>query len=158
MSSLYSLEQSQLIPAHLSEVFAFFSDAGNLARITPPWLRFRIHGRSPVIAAGARIEYRIRWLVFTLSWVTRITRFAPPREFQDVQEKGPYRAWIHTHTFTEEGSGVRMTDRVEYALPLGAAGRLAHAVVVRRQLEGIFAFRRSAVDEIFGTIAPPAAP
>ncbi len=121
-------------------------------------MRFRIHGSSPPIASGARIEYRIRWLVFTLSWVTRITRFTPPREFQDVQEKGPYRAWIHTHTFSEEGGGVRMIDRVEYALPLGAAGRLAHAVVVRRQLEGIFAFRRRAVDEIFGRAVWPAAP
>ncbi|HEY6147605.1 MAG TPA: SRPBCC family protein [Thermoanaerobaculia bacterium] len=151
------MERSQLVAAPLSEVFAFFSDAGNLARITPPWLRFRIHGDSPAIAPGARIEYRIRWLVFTLRWVTRITRFTPPREFQDVQEKGPYRAWIHTHTFAQEAGGVRMTDRVEYALPLGAAGRLAHAVVVRRQLEGIFAYRRRAVDEIFGRLAPPAA-
>jgi ligand-binding SRPBCC domain-containing protein len=131
-------------------VFAFFSDAGNLARITPPWLRFRIHGTSPAIAAGARIEYRIRWLVFTLKWVTRITRFDPPRDFQDVQERGPYRTWIHTHTFVEEAGGVRMFDRVEYALPLGFAGRLAHALVVGRQLEGIFEFRRREIEKIFG--------
>ena len=88
--------------------------------------------------------------------MTRIARFEPPREFQDVQEKGPYRAWIHTHSFAPERDGVRMTDRVEYALPFGLAGRLAHALVVRRQLEGIFDFRRRAVDEIFrGPVRPP---
>jgi ligand-binding SRPBCC domain-containing protein len=150
VNRLYSLEQSQLIPAALPDVFAFFSEAGNLARITPPWLRFRIHGPLPAIEAGARIEYRIRWLVFTLRWVTRITRFDPPREFQDVQEKGPYRTWIHTHAFAREKNAVRMTDRVEYALPFGLAGRLAHALIVRRQLEGIFEFRRRAVEDIFG--------
>jgi len=155
VNRLYSLERSQLIAAPLSDVFAFFSDAGNLARITPPWLRFRVHGPSPLIEPGARIEYRIRWLVFTLRWVTRITRFEPPREFQDVQEKGPYRTWVHTHTFAKEGDAVRMTDRVEYRLPFGLAGRLAHGLVVRRQLEGIFDFRRRAVEEIFRP-APPA--
>ena len=87
--------------------------------------------------------------------MTRITRFEPPREFQDVQEKGPYRTWVHTHTFAKEGDAVRMTDRVEYRLPFGLAGRLAHGLVVRRQLEGIFDFRRRAVEEIFRP-APPA--
>jgi ligand-binding SRPBCC domain-containing protein len=82
--------------------------------------------------------------------VTRVTRFDPPRDFQDVQERGPYRKWIHTHTFVEEAGGVRMLDRVEYALPLGFAGRLAHVLVVRRQLEGIFEFRRREIEKIFG--------
>ncbi|HEY6100342.1 MAG TPA: SRPBCC family protein, partial [Anaeromyxobacter sp.] len=95
---------------------------------------------------------RIRWLVFVLAWVTRITRFDPPREFQDVQEKGPYRSWIHTHTFEAGpgGAGVTMRDRVEYALPFGFLGRIAHAIVVRRQLAGIFEYRRRAIEEIFG--------
>ena len=88
--------------------------------------------------------------------MTRITRFDPPREFQDLQEKGPYREWVHTHTFVQEGDAVRMTDCVEYALPFGLAGRIAHALVVRRQLAGIFAFRRRAVEEIFGAPFPPA--
>lgn len=150
---MYQLDVTTRIAAPANEVFAFFSDAGNLARITPPWLRFRVHGEAPrEMAPGVRIEYRIRWLVFVLAWVTRITRFDPPREFQDVQEKGPYRSWIHTHTFEAGpgGAGVTMRDRVEYALPFGFLGRIAHAIVVRRQLAGIFEYRRRAIEEIFG--------
>ncbi len=147
---MHVLEQVQEIDASPEAVFAFFSDPGNLARITPPWLRFRIHGAPPsALGEGSRIEYRIRWLIFRLRWVTRITRWRAPVEFQDVQEKGPYAAWVHTHRFAHRDGRVRMEDRVEYALPFGPLGRLVHRLGVRRQLEGIFSYRRRAIEEIF---------
>ena len=146
----YVLEQSQEIPAAPGEVFAFFSDPGNLARITPSWLRFRIHGAAPArLAEGSRIEYRIAWGLATLRWVTRIASWNPPSGFVDVQERGPYARWVHAHRFTPTASGVRMEDRVEYELPFGPLGRFAHALRVRRQLEEIFDYRRRAIEEIF---------
>lgn len=151
---MHVLEQTQEIHASPEAVFAFFSDPANLARITPPWLRFRIHGVPPAaLGEGSRIEYRIRWLIFRLRWVTRITRWRAPIEFEDVQEKGPYARWVHTHRFTARDGSVRMEDRVEYALPFGALGRLVHRLRVHRQLEEIFAYRRRAIEQIF----PPAA-
>lgn len=89
-------------------------------------------------------------MVFTLRWVTRIQRLDPPGEFQDVQERGPYKTWIHTHRFAEDPGGVTIHDRVEYELPLGPLGRLAHRLAVKRQLQEIFDYRREAVAEIFG--------
>ena len=63
---MHVLEQVQEIDASPEAVFAFFSDPGNLARITPSWLRFRIHGAPPsALGEGSRIEYRIRWLIFS---------------------------------------------------------------------------------------------
>jgi ligand-binding SRPBCC domain-containing protein len=147
---VHSLEQTQRIAAPLPEVFAFFSNPANLARITPPGLGFRMHRPAPPeLSEGARLEYRIRWSAFTIRWVTRITKWLPPHEFVDIQEKGPYAAWIHTHRFTEQDGGVVMEDHVDYALPLGPLGRLVHRLHVRRQLEEIFDYRRRAIDEIF---------
>jgi len=149
----YLLQQSQEIAASLDEVFAFFSDPANLARITPAWLSFGIHGGPPgPMRAGSRIEYRIRWGPARLRWVTRIESWNPPEGFTDVQEKGPYRSWHHSHRFTPAprgGVGVLMDDVVRYELPFGPLGRLVHAVRVRRQLEEIFQFRRRAIGEIF---------
>ena len=147
---MYVLERSQRIAAPFSEVFAFFSDPRNLARITPPWLRFRVVAAPAELAAGSRLEYRIRWAFLTLRWVTRITRWNPPAEFQDVEERGPYRTWIHTHRFVEGPDGVTMHDRVEYALPFGPLGRLVHRLAVAHQLARIFEYRRRAIEEIFG--------
>jgi ligand-binding SRPBCC domain-containing protein len=146
---LERLERAQRLDAGLEEVFAFFSDPANLARITPPWLRFRIR-RSPArMEAGARIEYRIRWLILPLRWITRITAWSPPRLFEDIQEKGPYRVWRHTHQFARDGEGTIVRDRVDYELPLGPLGRLAHRLVVRRQLSAIFDFRQREIERIF---------
>ena len=151
MASMHSLEQTQRIAASPEHAFAFFSDPANLACITPPWLNFRIAGEPPdPIMEGVRIEYRIRWIVFRLRWVTRITRWNPPSGFQDVQEEGPYRTWIHTHAFRPVEGGVEMSDRVDYDLPFGPIGRIAHALIVRRQLRKIFDFRAKAIEEIFG--------
>lgn len=144
------LEREQEIPAAAAEVFSFFSDPGNLARLTPPGMRFRILGPpSGALEAGSRLEYRIRWTFLRLRWVTRITRWTPDSEFEDVQEEGPYRVWIHTHRFEPTARGALMRDRVEYELPFGPVGRLAHRLLVRRQLEAIFDFRARAIEKIF---------
>ncbi len=146
----FVLERTQRITAMRKDVFAFYADPSNLARLTPPGLRFRIHGEAPPrLETGSRLEYRIRWLFLQLPWVTRITRWVPESEFEDVQERGPYRTWIHTHFFEEDGDRVMVRDRVEYSLPFGSLGRLAHRILVRRQLEAIFDFRRRAIEEIF---------
>ena len=153
---MYSLDRTQRIAAPLTDVFAFFSNPANLARITPPWLSFRVHGPLPrELSEGARLEYRIRWTVLSIRWVTRIVKWRPPHEFVDVQEKGPYAAWIHTHRFAEEDGHVVMHDHVEYALPFGPLGRLVHRLRVRRQLEDIFDFRRSTIEEVFGRPSGP---
>ena len=155
---MYSLDQSQQVEAPLEQVFAFFSNPGNLARITPSWLCFRIHGPSPAaLGEGSRIEYRIRWGLFTLRWVTRITRWRPTSEFQDMQEKGPYRTWLHTHRFSRRGSSVIMEDHVDYELPFGVLGRIAHRIRVRAEIEEIFEYRRKAIEQIFGARTATAA-
>ncbi len=148
---MHLLERTQTIDASISDVFAFFSRPENLARITPPGLALRVAGiPADPLTEGSRIAYRIRWLFLPLRWVTRIARFDPPRAFEDRQEYGPYRFWLHTHWFdaTPDGRTV-MTDRVEYALPLGVLGAAAHRLLVRRQIESIFDHRREAIARIF---------
>jgi len=147
---VHVLERTQRIPAPAAEVFRFFSDPRNLARLTPTGLRFRVRDAPGELAEGSRLEYRIRWGFLPMRWVTRITIWDPPSEFRDVQESGPYRLWHHVHRFREEPDGVEMRDRVEYALPFGPLGELVHALRVRGQLEAIFDYRSRAIREIFG--------
>jgi len=139
---IHRLERQQWIPRPLPEVFDFFSNAENLESITPPWLRFRIVTPTPIeMKSGAVIVYTIRIAGVPVRWRTRITDWEPPRGFTDRQESGPYASWIHRHEFAVAGEGVVMTDRVEYALPAGPLGRLAHALAVRAALGAIFDYR-----------------
>jgi ligand-binding SRPBCC domain-containing protein len=151
---MYVLQREAFLAAPLSEVFAFFSDPGNLSRITPPAMHFRIvDAPNRPLRAGDRLRYTIRLLGIPVGWTTRITGWEEGRSFSDSQEKGPYKSWNHAHRFREVPGGVAMIDRVEYELPFGPIGRLAHALWVRSQLRGIFDFREAAIGRIFGPAA-----
>jgi ligand-binding SRPBCC domain-containing protein len=139
----YALERRQWLPVDLPRTFAFFAEPANLPRITPPWLGFRILTPPPlVMARGLVIDYRLRVLGWPAHWRSLIQEYDPPWRFRDVQLIGPYRRWDHLHRFWEEDGGTVVHDRVEYELPLGPLGALAHALLVRRQLARIFDCRR----------------
>lgn len=139
----------QRVQAPLPEVFEFFSRAGNLERITPPWLSFAIVGEEPdPVTAGTWIEYRLRLHGLPLRWVSRIDAFEPDRMFIDRQVKGPYKLWVHRHEFRAEGAHTLIRDEVHYQLPFGIFGALAHLLSVRRDLSRIFAYRHQAVERL----------
>jgi ligand-binding SRPBCC domain-containing protein len=147
MGRLRILERAQRIALPIAEVFDFYGDAHNLERITPPWLRFEVTTPGPIeMGVGTLIEYRLRLHRVPVRWRTRIEAWEPPHRFVDVQVKGPYSLWEHTHEFEEDGSGATIIrDRVRYAIPFGPLGELAERVLVRRDLRQIFNYRRDAV-------------
>jgi ligand-binding SRPBCC domain-containing protein len=149
---LHRLERVQLVPRPRSDVFAFFGDARNLEAITPDFLHFHIITPGPIaMARGTRIDYRLRLFGVPFGWTTLIDSFDPPQRFVDVQIRGPYRLWRHTHQFVATADGTLVTDTVEYALPFGLLGELAHAVFVHRSVERIFDHRRRRIAELLGT-------
>lgn len=146
----HRLERQQWIDRPIEVVFDFFSRAENLGRITPPWMHFDLRSATPIeMRAGTRIDYRIRLAGIPMRWRTRIDAWEPGVRFVDVQEKGPYRLWEHVHEFASRGGGVLMTDRVDYALPLGALGELVHALAVRATLGAIFDYRFLRIRETY---------
>lgn len=149
----YELTDRFIVKADLAETWAFFSSADNLPQITPPWLSFRNVSVPDAIALDARLDYTIRWLGLPVRWRTLIVDWSPPRQFVDLQLRGPYSLWHHTHRFTPaDGGGTACEDRVLYRLPFGPVGRLAHRLVVRRQLLDIFEYRRRVITENLGWI------
>jgi len=135
----------------LGQVFEFFSQAENLQELTPAWLHFKILSVDPrPVRKGSLIEYSLRWRVFPIRWTTEIVEWEPPHRFVDIQLKGPYKLWHHEHRFMAEGSGTRILDEVHYELPFGVWGRMAHGLKVRRDVEGIFEYRKLAVERTFG--------
>jgi ligand-binding SRPBCC domain-containing protein len=148
MPAEHHLRVSMSLPRERERVFAFFAEASNLERITPPALRFHAVSPRPVIMQeGTRIEYHLRLYGWPFTWVTRIACWDPPRMFVDEQIAGPYREWIHTHRFHEREAATVIEDQVRYRLPLYPWGEAAYPLV-RWQLQQIFAFRQRAIKEI----------
>ena len=153
MAAIYRLTRSQLITRPLPEVFAFFSAAENLEAITPAFLRFRILTPLPIdMRAGTRIDYSLSLWGLPMRWRTKITSWQPDVRFIDEQERGPYALWRHSHDFEAFAGGTRMRDRVDYQLPMGPLGSIAHALLVRRSLHAIFDYRRRAIAQRFGEV------
>ena len=145
------LKRELTIDLPRSEVFEFFSNASNLERITPAELNFHITTPQPIeMREGALIEYRLSLHGLPISWQTLISKWDPPNEFIDEQLSGPYKQWIHRHTFTElSPDKTLIEDEVRYRLPLEPLGDVAH-FFVQRQLKGIFDYREKAVLEFSG--------
>lgn len=148
---MYQLTARQAVPAARDEVFDFFARPENLGRITPEWLSFRILTPSPVpMRQGGIIDYRIGLGGLPTRWRSIISTYEPPLRFVDEQLRGPYDYWHHTHDFEEVPGGTLLLDRVVYAPPFGPLGRLAHALLIRRQLQRIFAHRHRVIAGRFG--------
>jgi hypothetical protein len=132
--------QSELwLPRTPEEIFPFFADATNLETLTPPWLHFEILTPRPItMREGALIDYRLRVHGLPLRWRTRINAWKPPHRFVDEQLRGPYRWWIHEHTFEARDGGTLARDHVHYAVALDL---LVHRLLVRPDLERIFEHR-----------------
>ena len=146
----YIYRAEQFVPRPLNEIFDFFSRAENLQQLTPPWLHFQILSVDPEpIRKGTFIRYSLRWRIFPIRWTSEIVEWDPPHGFVDLQLNGPYKLWHHQHRFIAEGNGTRILDEVQYRLPFGEFGRIAHELKVRRDIEGIFEYRKRAVEERF---------
>lgn len=141
----------QDLPAPRAEVFAFFSDPSNLERLTPPWLNFRIVTPSPLPRGeGALFEYRLKVRGLPIFWRTLIEHWEEGRCFVDRQLIGPYALWHHTHLFEDlPDGGTRITDRVRYRVGFGLLGRLVTWLIVRRDIQTIFEYRKAIIADVF---------
>jgi ligand-binding SRPBCC domain-containing protein len=151
----YILQRSQIITRSKAETFDFFSDAFNLERITPPFLRFRILTPRPItMAKGVLIDYQLSLFGVPFKWRTIIEEWSPETHFVDRQLRGPYRLWHHTHTFEEIGPNrILMRDIVRYRIPFGPFGQIAHGLFVRRMLDLIFDYRATATASLLNGTA-----
>ena len=154
--SVQVLKRQQVLPMNLAQAWAFFSSPHNLKTITPPELNFCITNDAPeTIYPGLMITYTVSplWGI-PLPWVTEITHVESERYFVDEQRSGPYRLWHHEHHFEAVAEGVKITDLVHYDVGWGPLGSLITALVVRRRVEGIFAYREKILRERFAVSLP----
>lgn len=146
------LYKRQIIHSDITKIWEFISTPLNLDTITPPDMKFEIKGEfaNQKIYPGQIIQYVITpFLGIKMDWVTEITHVQEKCFFVDEQRFGPYKFWHHQHKISEVPEGVLMEDIVHYELPLGALGNLAHALFVKKQLEGIFKYRFEKIESLF---------
>jgi ligand-binding SRPBCC domain-containing protein len=145
----FTIQTELWLPRPPYEVFPFFAEARNLETLTPTWLKFIVLTPAPIVMRpGTLIDYRITVHGLPIRWRTEIAEWDPPRRFVDVQLRGPYTLWHHTHTFMDRDAGTLCLDRVRYR-PRG--GALINWLFVRRDIERIFQYRQQRLKELFAS-------
>lgn len=148
----YLLYREQQLNCDLETAWIFFSSPDNLSKITPTDMGFTVlsQNQDEPIFVGMIIDYTVSPLFnIPLKWRTKIIQVDFQKSFTDFQEKGPYKYWHHHHEFIPNEEGILMKDTVNYELPLGILGTIAHGLLVKRKLEKIFAYRYQVLDKMF---------
>ena len=151
---VYRLKRTQKLPISIREAWNFFSNPANLREITPKYMGFKIlEGTGKDMFPGQIIKYIVRPLLgIPLRWVTEITHVEKESYFVDEQRYGPYKLWHHKHFFNKIKDGVEMIDIVDYTLPFGLLGRMAHPLFIKKKLNQIFDYRYKVLENKFGII------
>ncbi|MFN8115984.1 MAG: SRPBCC family protein [Bacteroidia bacterium] len=151
--NFYSIKSTQHLPISVKEAWDFFSSPNNLAKITPPDMGFIITSDKKdgeKMYAGQIITYIIKpMLGIPVKWMTEITHVKEGEYFIDEQRFGPYKLWHHRHSFKKTVNGVEMNDEVNYVLPMGILGTIAHKLFIRKRIEYIFEYRTKVLDDFF---------
>ena len=79
--------------------------------------------------------------VFHIRWLALHVDHENHRHFTDEQIAGPFRYWKHEHRFEPENNGTRLTDSVEFRLPLSPLSDWLIGWVVKMQLRAMFRHR-----------------
>lgn len=146
--NIHEFKSETWLPLPPEQLFPFFAEAANLEIITPPWLKFKLLTPPPIeMREGTLIDYKLLIHGLPVKWRTRISTWQPPHCFVDEQLRGPYRKWVHHHTFDASGGGTFVRDLVQYAVPFDF---VVHRWLVRPDIEQIFRYRSAQLRKRFG--------
>lgn len=150
----YRLYREQQLNCTIETAWKFFSSPHNLSEITPASMNFVVLSdvKNKPVFKGMEINYRVSPLLgIPMRWKTIISQVDELKSFTDFQESGPYKYWNHFHEFIPNEKGVLMKDTVDYELPLGFLGRIAHSLFIKEKLNSIFDFRYRILDDRFNS-------
>lgn len=88
-----------------------------MERLLPPWERNTVISKDGTISPGSRVKLKMYAGPFPFYFHACHIEDNPGRMFRDVQEKGPFSYWSHSHFFHDTDEGSILEDKIEYALP-----------------------------------------
>lgn len=129
------------IEASPEEVFAWHSRPGAFERLRPPWESVEVLQCTGTIKNGDRLIVAMQMGPMKIKWIAEHHGYIEGRQFRDVQLKGPFAKWEHTHLMLPDGpSACFLEDRVEFELPFGIMGKPGKKFVIRK-LNRMFEYR-----------------
>lgn len=137
---LYSYESKISAPA--ADVFSYHERSSALQRLSPPWEPIRVLEKNGGIRVGDTVSIQMNMGPFKATWKAKHIEYEENRQFVDLQVKGPFKYWKHTHSFRSINPlETNLKDTVRLELPFGAYGHALGYSKVRKKLNQLFTYR-----------------
>ncbi|GJM20751.1 MAG: hypothetical protein DHS20C15_06660 [Planctomycetota bacterium] len=143
-------ELSVELPVSVEALFDWHLQPEALPLMIPPSEPVQVERAPARLENGARVVLRVGRWPLRLRWVADHRDVQRPHGFVDEQTRGPFARWVHSHRMESLGpQRSRLTDHVDYTLPLEPLSRWVAGWFVRRKLERMFAHRHRVLSEQF---------
>ena len=140
--ALYVYESN--FPAAVEDLFAYHENPVALQRLIPPWENCTILDKSGGIENGGKVTLQLRFGPLKAQWVSRHESFERNRQFSDIQVKGPFSSWKHTHAFRSTGQHTStLKELIQFKIPLGSLGHHLAYSGIRKRLNRMFTYRHA---------------
>jgi ligand-binding SRPBCC domain-containing protein len=142
-------EYTTEVAAEPEQVFDFLARPRNLLRVMPPSPKIELIAVPERLQLGSTFTAKVSKFCFHATSTSEVTWFEEGQGFTDVQRRGPFGQFEHTHTVEPHPTGTLMRDRIVAAPPTGWLGLLINEHRLRRELDRTFAYRQRRMNELF---------
>jgi uncharacterized protein (TIGR01777 family) len=154
---------STKLPYSPEQLFSWHERGGAFTRLNPPWAPVTVlskegHGLGVGVKARVRVPLA---LGITQEWEHYHDACTPPISFRDIQTKGLFSQWEHTHSFNRDASSgeTSLTDSMDFRFPFAPLSHVFAESHLRKELARLFTYRhavtKSDLDCITRYNAPP---
>ncbi len=134
-------------PYTAKQLYDYHAAPGALERLLPPWENSRVISKEGTIAPGGKVELKIKLGPIPLRWEAHHIEDIPGRMFKDIQYRGPFSLFQHSHTFTDLEDGAELEDHINFQLPLSSITSLVAAQRIKDKLTRNFIYREHVLKE-----------
>ena len=138
---------TSLFPCTARELYDWHRRPGALERLIPPWEKTWVRSRTGGIDPGGQVVMQMYAGPLPYTWQARHIENSVGVMFQDIQERGPFARWTHTHRFTDTPEGALLEDQIDYALPAQSCLPNFSTTLVNSTLERVFRYRHATLND-----------
>jgi uncharacterized protein (TIGR01777 family) len=108
------------LPVSIEEAFVWHLRKGAFERLLPPWVSADLlFSPGSPDEEKSKVGLKLKWGPFRCKWILEYRDYTFPREFSDVQVRGPFRHYLHRRRFlTIDPISSQLTDEITYRAPL----------------------------------------
>ena len=145
----FVFESSTPVRTTPETLYEFHENPENMRLIAPATLTVQEITCQKQAKAGETFRIRARQFGLPIRWTGQWEKAEAPSVLVDTALSSPFAIWRHSHIFSAHPEGSLLTDRVEYLLKGGLAGRLVSRWILPLLFAGMFRSRHEATRRLF---------